>query len=43
MFNNFLAKIMPLMRKCGKMLYSHICNRRRYSACALHVGYQRLL
>jgi hypothetical protein len=27
MVNNFFAKIMPLMKKNGKMWYSGICNR----------------
>jgi hypothetical protein len=38
----FSSKIMPFMRKCGKILYSRIGHRWLYGACALHDEYQRL-
>jgi hypothetical protein len=38
----FSPKIVPLMAKCGKILYSRTGHRSQYGACALHDGYLRL-
>jgi len=38
----FFKKIVPFMRKCGKILYSEVRHRWQYGACALHAGYLRL-
>jgi len=38
----FSSKIVPFMRKGGKILYSGVGHRRQYGACALHAGYLRL-
>jgi len=37
-FSNFFSKIVPFMRKCGKILYSWAGHRWKYSACAVHDG-----
>jgi hypothetical protein len=38
-FNNFLPlKIVPFMRKCGNVWYSHTGHRLKYGACALPAG-----
>ena len=42
MFNNFFPKIVPFMRYCGKILYSHGGYRWQYYACALQAGLLRL-
>jgi len=39
---NFVSKIMPFMRYCGKILEGWAGHRRQYSACALHTEYLRL-
>jgi len=36
------SKIVPFMRKCGKILQSGAGHRWQYGACALHAGYLRL-
>jgi len=41
MFNNFLSKTVPFMRR-GKILFSRAENRWQYGACTLHAGYPRL-
>jgi len=38
----FPPKIVPFMRKCGKILYSLADHRWQYGACGLHVGYVSL-
>jgi hypothetical protein len=40
--SNYFSKIVPFMRKCGKILYSGAGHRLQYGACALHAGYLRL-
>jgi len=42
MFNNFFPKIVPFLRKYGKMCSSQTGHTRQYGACALHAGYLRL-
>jgi hypothetical protein len=39
MFNNCFSKILPFMRKSGKILYSRRGHRWQYGACTLHAGY----
>jgi len=41
MCNNLSSKIVPLIRKCGRILYS-AGHRWQYDACALHAGSQSL-
>ena len=43
-FSNFffLSKIVPFMRKCGKIFKSGAGHIWQYCACALHAGYIRL-
>jgi len=38
----FFSKILPFMRKCGKLLYSGEGHRWQYGPCALRAGYLRL-
>jgi len=37
--NIFFWKILPIMRKCGKNLYSRTGHRWQYGACALQAVY----
>jgi len=37
-FNNFLWKIVPYMRKCGKIFYSEARHRWKYGPRPLHAG-----
>jgi len=38
-FNNYFSKLVPFMRKSGKISYSRRGHRWQYGACALHAGY----
>ena len=42
MFGYCFSKIVPFMRKCGKMLQNGAGHRRQYGSCTLHVGYLKL-
>jgi hypothetical protein len=39
MFNDGFTKIVPFMRKCGKIWYGQRGHRRQYGACALYAVY----
>jgi len=41
-YGNYFSKIVPFVRKCGKILQSGAGYRWQYDACALHAGYVRL-
>jgi len=42
MSNFFFSKIVPFLRKSGKIIYSLIDRKWQYGACTLHAGYLRL-
>jgi hypothetical protein len=41
-FGIFFSKILPSVRKCGKILYNWTGHRWQYGACVLHAEYVRL-
>jgi len=41
-FSNLFSKIVPFMRKFGKILQSGAGRRWQHGACALHAGYLKL-